>query len=154
MSQASLSDEALWFPAHMSTGESFSRPTGIDGAPLDDDIGLPGRRPSGKRGGSSPGGGFRAAGWLWITLCGVTAFGIVGVAGRKVIAESVAESWLKGQGVTAHVTIDKLSLSHATGSVLIGDVKKPEMSIGRFDVDYALTPFAGNGLPLARMKTL
>ncbi len=153
MSQASLSDEALWFPAHMSAGDSFSRPTGIDGAPPpEDDIGLPGR-PSGKRGGGS-GGGFRAASWLWITLCGVTALGIVGVAGRKVIAESVAESWLKGQGVTAHVTIDKLSLSHATGSVLIGDVKKPEMSVGRFDVDYALTPFAGNGLPLARLKTL
>jgi hypothetical protein len=28
------------------------------------------------------------------------------------------------------------------------------MSVGRFDVDYALTPFAGNGLPLARIKTL
>lgn len=153
MSQTSLSDEALWFPAHMSTGESFSRPTGIDGAPpAEDDIGLPGRRPSGK--GSGSGGHFRAAGWLWITLCGVTALGIVGVAGRKVIAESVAESWLKGQGVTAHVTIDKLSLSHAAGSVLIGDIKKPEMSVGRFDVDYALTPFAGNGLPLARVKTL
>ncbi len=157
MSQASLSDEALWFPAHMSTGESFSRPTGVDGAPpSEDDIGLPGRRPSGKGGGAGngSGGNFRAASWLWITLCGVTALGIVGVAGRKVIAESVAESWLKGQGVTAHVTIDKLSLSHATGSVLIGDAKKPEMSVGRFDVDYALTPFAGNGLPLARVKTL
>ena len=158
MSQASLSDEALWFPAHMSAGDSFSRPTGIDGAPPredmapEDDIGMPGR-PSGKRGGGS-GGGFRAASWLWITLCGVTALGIVGVAGRKVIAESVAESWLKGQGVAAHVTIDKLSLSHASGSVLIGDVKKPEMSVGRFDVDYALTPFVGNGLPLARIKTL
>jgi len=157
LSQASLSDEALWFPAHMSAGESFSRPTGIDGAPPSgehaDDIGLPGRRPSGK-GGGSHGGNFRAASWLWITLCGVTALGIVGVAGRKVIAESVAESWLKGQGVTAHVTIDKLSFSHAAGSVLIGDIKKPEMSVGRFDADYALTPFAGNGLPLARLKTL
>lgn len=155
MSQTSLSDEALWFPAHMSAGESFSRPTGIDGAPPEDadDIGLPGRRPSGKGGGSGN-GHFRAAGWLWITLCGVTALGIVGVAGRKVIAESVAESWLKGQGVTAHVTIDKLSLGHASGSVLIGDVKRPEMSVGRFDVDYALTPFAGNGLPLARIRTL
>ena len=160
MSQTSLSDEALWFPAHMSTGESFSRPTGIDGAPPEgeaDDIGLPGR-PSPRRGGSagngSGGGNFRAASWLWITLCGVTALGIVGVAGRKVIAESVAESWLKGQGVTAHVTIDRLSLKRASGSVLIGDVKKPEMSIGRFDVDYALTPFAGNGLPLARIRTL
>ncbi len=155
----SLSDEALWFPAHMSAGESFSRPTGVDGAPppdenmAEDDVGLPGRRPSGKRGGGSS-GGFRAASWLWITLCGVTALGIVGVAGRKVIAESVAESWLKGQGVTAHVTIDKLSLSHASGNVLIGDIKKPEMSVGRFDVDYALTPFAGNGLPLARIKAL
>jgi len=156
MSQTFLSDEALWFPAHMSAGESFSRPMGIDGAPPAegaDDIGLPGRRPSGKGGGSGN-GHFRAAGWLWITLCGVTALGIVGVAGRKVIAESVAESWLKGQGVTAHVTIDKLSLGHASGSVLIGDIKTPEMSVGHFDADYALTPFAGNGLPLARIKTL
>jgi len=162
MSHSSLSDEALWFPAHMSAGDSFSRPTGIDGAPLtdegQDDIGLPGRRPSGKSGNGKRGGptsgGFRVASWLWITLCGVTALGIVTVAARKEIAESVAESWLKGQGVQAQVTLDKLSLSHASGSVLIGNVKKPEMSIGRFDVDYALTPFSGNGLPLARIKTL
>jgi len=153
----SLSDEALWFPAHMSAGDSFSRPTGIDGAPPPedgaDDIGLPGRRPSGKRGGGN-GGHFRAASWLWITLCGVTALGIVGVAGRKVIAESVAESWLKGQGVTAHVKIDTLSLTHASGSVLIGSEYAPEMRIDHFDVDYALTPFVGNGLPLARIKAL
>ena len=158
MSQVSLSDEALWFPAQMSAGESFTRPTGIDGAPppedSKDDIGLPGRRSSGKSGGGPSGGGFRAASWLWITLCGVTALGIVGVAGRKVIAESIAESWLKGQGVQSQVTIDTLSLSHASGSVLIGDVKKPEMSVGRFEVDYAITPFAGNGLPLARVKAL
>ncbi|MFT4074193.1 MAG: YdbH domain-containing protein [Asticcacaulis sp.] len=156
MSQTSLSDEALWFPAHMSAGDSFSRPTGVDGAPPEEDgIGLPGRRPSGKNGGNGPRNlNFRAAGWLWITLCGVTALGIVTVAARKEIAETVAESWLKGQGVKADVKIDTLSLKHASGSVLIGDVKKPEMSIGHFDVSYALTPFAGNGLPLARIKTL
>ncbi|WP_081606806.1 intermembrane phospholipid transport protein YdbH family protein [Asticcacaulis benevestitus] len=159
-SLSAADDEALWFPVHMSGGDSFSRPTGIDGAgddgPEDHDaIGLPGRRPAGP-GGKPPAkkSGAGLPGWVWFTLCGAAALGIAVVVARKEIAESVAESWLKGQGVSADIKLDAFSLNHVSGAVLILDGKKPNMSIGRFDVDYGLNLFAGGGLPLARVERI
>ncbi|ESQ83446.1 hypothetical protein AEAC466_12280 [Asticcacaulis sp. AC466] len=154
-------DEALWFPAHTSAGDSFTRPVGVDGGPpadAQDDIGLPGRRPTSQRGGGSgngkKGGGFGAAGWIGIALCGVALCGVAVVGARKEVASAVVEGWLRGQGVRSRVTFDALSLSHAEGSVLIGDAKqpemRPEMSIEHFAADYRLSLFSG-GQPLARI---
>lgn len=153
-------DEALWFPVHMSTGDSFSRPTSADGAPLDDDgIGLP--RPRGPGGGKGPKGprppkkGIRASSWLWLSLWGVAALGIVGYAARKEIAAEVIQGWLKGQGVqAARLKLDALNLNHASGALFIGNATTPEFSIGRFDIDYSLQPFVGGGQPLARVRRI
>ncbi|MBW8882679.1 MAG: hypothetical protein JF615_15030, partial [Asticcacaulis sp.] len=147
-------DEALWFPVHMSTGDSFSRPTSADGAPLDDDgIGQPRmRRPGGPK---PPRKGVRAVSWVWLTLFGTAAVGIVTYAARKEIVAEAIQSWLKGQGVeSAKLTLDSLSLGHASGALFIGDKQTPEYSIGKFEIDYELSPFAGKGMPLARVKTL
>lgn len=154
-SLSAAEDEALWFPVHMSGGDSFSRPTGIDGAGDDDDIGLPGRKAAGP-GGKPPGkkGGLGLPGWIWFTLCGAAALSIVVVVARKEIAESIAESWLKGQGVSADIKLDSFSLKHVSGAVLIRDGNRPNMSVGRFDVDYGLNFFAGGGLPLARVERI
>lgn len=105
--------------------------------------------PNGKKGRS------RSAGWNWLGLglAGVAVVGVSVVLARKDIAEMAAESWLKGQGVAAHITIDKLSLKHAEGRVVIGDPKKPDMSLEHFSVDYQLN-LMGGGLPLARIDKL
>ena len=150
-------DEALWFPVHTSSGDSFSRPTSVDGAPLDPDatddgIGLPsGRRPGGPR----PPKKTRAVSWLWLTLWGAAAIGVVTYAARKEIAAEAIQTWLKGQGVeTAHLKLETFGFGSASGQLYIGDSQTPEFSIGHFDVDYSLQPFAGGGLPLARVKSL
>ncbi len=150
-------DEALWFPAHLSAGDSFLRVTRPDGTPEpeDDGIGLPNRRPpkGGRR--KPPGkGGIKAVSWLWVALWGTAAVGIVAVAARKEIAAEMTQAWLKGQGVTAKVKYDKLSLSDVSGTILVGDAANPDVSVEHFDADYSLNLFAGHGQPLARLKNL
>ncbi len=150
-------DDALWFPAHMTGGDSFLRVTRPDGAPEEDDgIGLPNREPPKRGGGGRPPkkGGFKASNWLWITLWGVTAIGIVTVAARKEIAAEIMQGWLKGQGVVSKVKFDKLSLHDASGTILIGDAAHPDVSVERFDADYSLNLFAGHGQPLFRLNSL
>ncbi|ESQ74111.1 YdbH domain-containing protein [Asticcacaulis sp. AC402] len=167
MSQSpSLSDEdALWFPVHSSGGDSFSRPATPDGAPRDlsdqnpqeDGIGVPPTRGEGNgRGGPRPPRkGIRPSSWLWLTLWGAAALGIVTYAARKEIATVAIENWLKGQGVEgAHLKISALGFGRASGQFYVGDAKEPEFSIGRFDIDYSLKPFAGGGMPLARVKAI
>ena len=152
-------DEALWFPVHTSAGDSFSRGAGPDGgAPSgdDDSIGLPGRPPRNGQGtgkGPPKKGGIKASSWLWLTLWGAAAIGVVAYAARKEIAAEVVQSWLKGQGANAHVKFDALSLSHTTGTIYVGDEAHPELRIDSFDVDYSLN-FFGGGQPLARIKSL
>ena len=149
-------DEALWFPVHMSTGDSFSRGAtpdgGVTGDTQSDDVGLPGRPPSRGKGPPKK-GGIRASSWLWLTLWGAAAIGVVAYAARKEIAAEVVQSWLKGQGANAHVKFDALSLSHTTGTIYVGDESHPELRIDSFDVDYSLNLFGG-GQPLARVKSL
>ena len=147
-SPALSDDEALWFPAHMSTGDSFSRPQADD---VGDGIGLPGRA-RGPRPPKKP--GIRASSWLWLTLWGAAALGIVTVAARKEIAAEVTQNWLRGQGVHARLKFDRMSLHDVSGHIVVGDPARPELSIDRFDVDYSLDLFGGGGLPLARVKTL
>lgn len=151
-------DEALWFPAHMSAGDSFLRVTRPDGAPEggdDDGIGLPNRRPPSGGGRKPPRkGGIKAPTWLWVALVGTAAVGTLLVAARKEIAAHITEGWLKGQGVPAKVTFSKLSLSRVSGTVVIGDARHPDVSVERFDAEYSLQPFAGAGKPLFRLKTL
>ncbi|HWU50296.1 MAG TPA: YdbH domain-containing protein [Asticcacaulis sp.] len=151
-------DEALWFPVSMSGGDSFSRPTGIDGAPLpdrdnggddDDGVGTPRQRQGGPR--PPRRGGVRASSWLWLTLWGATAASVLVYAARREIAAEIVQGWLAGQGARARVHFDVLSLKHAEGSLLVGDKDRPEFSLDRFDMDYRLTPFARGGLPLAQV---
>ena len=156
-------DETLWFPAHMSAGDSFSRPMAADGAPTgvlpeEDGIGLPRRRLSSTgSGGRKPKGpnkgGVKASSWLWFTLWGAAALGIAGYAARKEIATEMVQGWLKGQGVPSRLHIDSLSFSHATGSFVLGDANRPDVSAGRFDVQFSLNPFASGGQPSARLTT-
>jgi len=159
-------DETLWFPAHMSAGDSFSRPMTADGAATgttagpsadDDGIGLPRRRARGSGGGRSPRnpkkGGVKASSWLWLTLWGAAALGIAGYAARKEIATEFVQGWLKGQGVPSRLHFDSLSLSHASGSFVLGDSKYPDVSAGHFDADFSFNPFAGGGQPSARLKS-
>ncbi|EGF93218.1 outer membrane autotransporter barrel [Asticcacaulis biprosthecium C19] len=158
-------DEALWFPVHSSGGDSFSRPVTPDGAPqdtsdqdtsdqgADDGIGAPAIR--GPRGPRPPRKGIKPSSWLWLTLWGAAALGIVTYAARKEIATVAIENWLKGQGVEgAHLKISSLGFGQASGQFYVGDAKEPEFSIGRFDVDYTLQPFAGGGMPLARVSRI
>ncbi len=150
-------DEALWFPAHLSAGDSFLRVTRPDGTPEpeDDGIGLP-NRPAPKGGRRKPPGkgGIKAVSWLWVALWGTAAVGIVVVAARKEIAAEMTQAWLKGQGVTARVKYDKLSFSDVSGTILVGDAARPEVSVEHFDAGFSLNLFAGHGQPLARLKTL
>jgi len=157
-------DETLWFPAHMSAGDSFSRPMTADGAATgtgtgvssDDGIGLP-RRRTGSGGGKPPRppktGGVKASSWLWLTLWGAAALGIAGYAARKEIATEFVQGWLKGQGVPSRLHFDSLSLSHASGNFVLGDPKYPDVSAGHFDADFSVNPFAGGGQPSARLKS-
>ncbi len=154
-----LDDETLWFPAHMSAGDSFSRPLNADAGVTgeDDGIGLPRRRP-GSGGGpprkrNSKPGGVKASSWLWLTLWGAAAIGIAGYAARKEIVTELAQSWLKGQGVPARLHFDTLSLDHVTGNFVLGDPNRPDVSAGRFDAEFSLSPFASGGRPLARLNT-
>ena len=152
-------DEALWFPAQMGGSDSFLRVTRPDGdaGPEDDGIGLPNPRPpKNKKGGGKPPrkGGIRASSWLWIALWGTTAVAIVTVAARKEIAAEITRGWLRGQGVSARVKFDTLSLSHVSGTVLIGDAARPDVSVEHFDADYSLNLFAGQGQPLVRLNRL
>ena len=142
-------DEALWFPVHMSTGDSFSH-TANEPGDLGDGIGLPGRN-GGGRPPKKP--GIKASSWLWLTLWGVAAVGIVTVAARKEIAAELAQNWLRGQGVHARLKFDQLSLSHLKGHIVIGDAANPEVSIDSFETDYSLN-FFNAGQPLARIRTL
>lgn len=151
-------DEALWFPAHMSAGDSFLRVTRPDGAPEgpegeDDGIGLPGRRPptGGRR---PPRKGFKAPNWLWIALAGTAAVGTLLVLARKEIAANITEGWLKGQGVPAEVRFTRLGLGRASGHIVLGDTKNPDVSVETFDATYSLHPFAGGGMPFLRLKTV
>ena len=158
-------DETLWFPAHMSAGDSFSRPMTADGAATgtetgassDDAIGLPRRRTGGSGGGKRPRpprtGGVKASSWLWLTLWGAAALGIAGYAARKEIATEFVQGWLKGQGVPSRLHFDSLSLSHASGSFVLGDTKYPDVSAGHFDADFSFNPIAGGGQPSARLKS-
>ena len=144
-------DEALWFPVHMHTGDSFG-PTRDAPGDLGDGIGLPGR--SARPGGKPPKKpGISATSWLWLTLWGVAAAGIVVTAARKDIASVMTENWLKGQGVHARLKFDKLSLDHLSGHIVIGDPAHPEVSIDNFDADYSLNFFHA-GWPLARLTRL
>lgn len=151
-------DEALWFPAHMSTGDSPGRPgsdvgDGTGGGSGDDGIGLPIARRG--RGGPRPPKkpGIRAASWVWLTLFGAAAAGIVVVAARKEIAAEIGQAWLKGQGVEAKLKFDTLSLGHTSGHLLIGSAGHPELSIDRFDAEYVIHLWGG-GQPLTRIRTL
>jgi len=155
-------DEDLWFPAHMSAGDSFSRPLAADGAatgaaPDDDGIGLPRRRPSPTSGAlrrrKAKTGSVKASSWIWLTVWGAAALGIATYAARKEIVIELAQGWLKGQGVPAHLRIDRLSLGHASGSFILGNLDHPDLSAGRFDADFSLNLFSGGGRPLARLKT-
>ena len=163
-------DEDLWFPAHMSAGDSFSRPLAADGAAtgtatgtasLDDGIGLPRRRPGTISGAprrrkaqrTTKAGGVKASSWLWLTVWGAAALGIATYAARKEIVIELAQGWLKGQGVPARLHFDTLSLGHASGRFILGNPDRPDLSAGRFDVDFSLNLFAGGGRPLARLKT-
>ncbi|ESQ90223.1 hypothetical protein ABAC460_10770 [Asticcacaulis sp. AC460] len=153
-------DEALWFPVHSSGGDSFSRPVSPDGAPRDgvdlggdDGIGVPASRAP--RGPRPPRKGIRPSSWLWLTLWGAAALGIVTYAARKEIATVAIENWLKGQGVEgAHLKITSLGFGQASGQLYVGEAKEPEFSIGKFDVDYKLQPFSGGGQPLARVSRI
>ena len=151
-------DEELWFPAHMSAGDSFSRPLAADGAATwtgdDDGIGLP--RPRARTGGPrrrnlKTTGGVKASSWLWLTLWGAAALGIATYAARKEIATEMLQSWLKGQGVPARLHFDSLSLGHAAGNFILGNSDHPDLSAGRFDAEFSLNPFATGGQPLARV---
>ncbi|MGZ3299173.1 MAG: hypothetical protein ACXU8O_09165, partial [Asticcacaulis sp.] len=148
-------DEDLWFPAHMSVGDSFTRPlSGSEG--LDDDgIGLPRRRAGGSGKGPRPPkkGGVKASSWLWLTLWGAAAVGIAGYAARKEIATELVQGWLKGQGVPSRLHFDTLSFGHASGSFILGDGSRPDVSAGHFEADYSLNPFASGGLPMARLNS-
>ncbi len=141
-------DEALWFPVHMNTGDSFSHTVNEPGD-LGDGIGLPGR--GGPKPPKKP--GIKASSWLWLTLWGVAAVGIVTVAARKEIAAELVQNWLSGQGVHARLKFDQLSLSHLKGHIVIGDAANPEVSIDSFETDYSLN-FFNAGQPLARIRTL
>ncbi|MDI7776223.1 YdbH domain-containing protein [Asticcacaulis sp. EMRT-3] len=150
-------DDALWFPVAVGAGESFSRPIGADGAARhegeEDGIGLPRRTGTSDGGPKGPKkrGGVRASSWLWLTLWGAAAAGIVVYAARKDIAAEIAQGWLSSQGAHGRVHFDQLSLSHAEGSLLIGPPGQPDFSLDHFEVDYTLNPFARAGLPLARV---
>ena len=155
-------DENLWFPAHMSAGDSFSRPLAADGAATgtgaeDDGIGLPRRRPGlrakAPRRRRTGTGGVKASSWLWLTVWGAAALGIATYAARKEIVIELAQGWLKGQGVPARLHFDRLSLGHASGSFILGHPDHPDFSAGRFDADFSLNPFVGGRRPLARLKT-
>lgn len=154
-------NEDLWFPSHLSAGDSFTRPIAPDGAstitdmPFDDGIGLPRRRtpaPARRRSGTM--GGVKASSWIWLTVWGAAALGIATFAARKEIATELAQSWLKGQGIPAQLRFETLSFGHATGSLVIGDAAKPDFAARHFDTDFSLNLFARGGLPPARLKTL
>ncbi len=151
-------DETLWFPAHMSAGDSFSRPLAADGsgtATLDDGIGLPRARTraGAPRRRKTATGGIKASSWVWLTVWGAAALGIATYAARKDIVIEWAQGWLRGQGVQAHLRLDTLSLGHASGSFILGNPKRPDASAGRFDADFSLNLFAGGGRPLVRLQT-
>ncbi|MEI9906392.1 MAG: hypothetical protein WDN06_22645 [Asticcacaulis sp.] len=152
-SPALTDDEALWFPVHMNAGDGFSHTVDNPGD-VGDGIGLP-NRSQGFGGGPRPPKkpGIRASSWLWLSLWGLAAVGIVTIAARKDIAAVVTQNWLKSQGVDARLKFDKLSLSHLSGHIVIGDPAHPEASIDNFDADYSLSLFGG-GQPLARIKSL
>ncbi len=154
-------NEDLWFPAHLSAGDSFTRPVSPDGtatitdAPFDDGIGLPRRRtPSTARRRRSTVGGVKASSWIWLTVWGAAALGIATYAARKEIATELVQSWLKGQGVAVQLRFDTLSLGHATGSFVVGDQAKPDFATRHFDTDYTLNLFARGGQPPARLKSV
>lgn len=144
-------DEALWFPVHMNAGDSYTHTVDNPGD-VGDGIGLPGRppRPGGPRPPKKP--GIRASSWLWLSLWGLAAVGIVTVAARKDIAAVATQNWLRGQGIDARLKFDTLSLSHLSGHIVIGDPAHPEASIDNFDADYTLSLFGGG--PLASITSL
>ncbi len=156
--------EDLWFPAHQSTGDSFLRVRSPDGGaeePEDDGIGLPS-----PRGGGGPRrprkGTVSVSPWVWGTLLGVAALGVIVTLARKEIAAEMTEGWLKSQGIPAKVKFDKLSLGDASGQAVLGPgaLKNAtkgapvDLDSGHFDADFSLNLFAAHGQPLVRLKNL
>jgi hypothetical protein len=154
--------EDLWFPAHQSAGDSFLRVRSPDGGadePEDDGIGLPGR--------GSGGGGPRkprkrnvsVSPWIWGTLLGVAALGVIVTLARKEIAAEMVQGWLKGQGIPAKIKFDKLSLGDASGTAALGKgatvAGAPvDLDSGHFTADFSLNLFAAHGQPLVRLNNL
>jgi len=95
----------------------------------------------------------RARRWLWLTLMGTAALGVLAVAARKDIAREGAEAWLGRQGIPAEIRIDRLSLKQVSGHAVLGKPDAPDLVLETFAVDYELGLFRA-GQPLARLTQI
>ncbi len=81
--------------------------------------------------------------WLWLTLCSVAALSAGGWIMRKELAAELVRVWLRGQGASADIRFDQLSLTHLSGRASFGR----EASIRRIEADYSLSlPFSGHSV--------
>ncbi|WP_235560338.1 YdbH domain-containing protein [Brevundimonas sp. Leaf363] len=69
---------------------------------------------------------------------------------RRYVAREVLVGWLDRKGVPSQVDIERLELNGFTARVRIGDPNRPDVTVERVEVDYAIAaPWSRTGLGLA-----
>ena len=70
-------------------------------------------------------------------------------AARRVLAREALVAWLRSKGVEASAEVRALGPSGVAGSVVVGDPRRPDLSVERVDVGYGLT---GRGLQVRSIR--
>jgi hypothetical protein len=150
----------LLFPAHAPNTGAFTRVV---------KSGASTRRSGRKRSGPPSGGGKHKGGGsasrLLLTMFfGAAAISLVAYAARKNLAEVVAETWLRSQGVAADIKIDRLSLTQMSGRALLGQKALgqnkasqpivPDLRLEAFALDYGFKLLPPKGQPMLDVRQI
>ena len=71
-------------------------------------------------------------------------------AARRTIAREALTAWLKSKGVPATAQIEAIGPTSVTGSIIIGDPRRPDLTIERAEIGYGLFGFEVRSVRLAR----
>jgi hypothetical protein len=71
-------------------------------------------------------------------------------AARRTIAREALTAWLKSKGVPATAQIQAVGPTGVTGSIVIGDPRRPDLTIERAEIGYGLVGFEIRSVRLVR----
>jgi len=71
-------------------------------------------------------------------------------AARRIIAREALTAWLKSKGVPAEAQIQAIGPAGVTGSIVIGDPQRPDLTIERAEIGYGLFGFEVRSVRLVR----